>query len=319
MSRRKIIIDCDPGIDDSIMLCLAAAYEEELEILAVTTVAGNHTLDRVSRNALDVVAFLRLDVPVAKGMESHLMEPVRPAKEAHGENALGNVSLPRAEERFVEEHAVIYLRDLLLSLEEGEKVTLVVTGPCTNIAMLFRLFPQVKERIEQIVLMGGGVRSGNVTAAAEFNMYEDPEAGEIVFQSGLPIVMAGLDVTWECGLTRRQIGKLCQVGGTVANFCGDMAGYAFETDFNKLRSVLPIHDAATIMYLVHPEIFKSEEVFVHVDCSQGIGRGRTVCDFRWWKFQEKPPVKVLLDVDGGKFQQLLIEAIFELDVRLGNL
>ena len=319
MNRKKIIIDCDPGIDDSIMLCLAAAYERQLEILAVTTVAGNHLINKVTKNALDVLDFLKMDVPVARGMDTHILNPVRPAEDAHGENALGNVTLPDSVRKPVDEHAVLYIRDLLMGLGEDEKVTLVVTGPCTNIAKLFRLFPHIKKKVQQIVLMGGGVKSGNVTSAAEFNMHEDPEAGEIVFQSGVPIVMAGLDVTWQCGLTRRQIEKLCQVGGKVAKFCGDMAGYAFERSFHELRRILPIHDAVTIMYLVHPEIFQDEDAFVHVDCSYGISRGETVCDFRWWRFEEEPAVKVLLSADENKFQELLIEAIFELDERLGNL
>ena len=314
MNRRKIIIDCDPGIDDAVMICLAAAYQEQLEILAVTTVAGNQTIDKVSGNALKIIDFLNLKVPVAKGMETHLMKPVNVAEEAHGEDGLGGVEIPEAVSETEKEHGVLYLHRILM--EQKEKITLVVTGPCTNIAMLFRLFPQVKEKIDQIILMGGGVKCGNCTAAAEFNIYEDPEAAQIVFQSGIPIVMAGLDVTWQCGLTRKQIEKLCQMGGKVGRFCGDMAGYAFENSFNDLRKILPLHDAVTIMYLVHPEIFEGEKAFVQVDCSEGPSRGRTICDFRWWRFQEDPEIKVLLYADSQKFQELLIDAFYELDERL---
>lgn len=314
MNRRKIIIDCDPGIDDAVMLCLAAAYQEQLEILAVTTVAGNQTIDKVSGNALKIIDFLNLKVPVAKGMETHLMKPVNVAEEAHGEDGLGGVEIPEAVSETEKEHGVLYLHRILM--EQKEKITLVVTGPCTNIAMLFRLFPQVKEKIDQIILMGGGVKCGNCTAAAEFNIYEDPEAAQIVFQSGIPIVMAGLDVTWQCGLTRKQIEKLCQMGGKVGRFCGDMAGYAFENSFNDLRKILPLHDAVTIMYLVHPEIFEGEKAFVQVDCSEGPSRGRTICDFRWWRLQEDPEIKVLLYADSQKFQELLIDAFYELDERL---
>ena len=314
MNRRKIIIDCDPGIDDAVMLCLAAAYQEQLELLAVTTVAGNQTIDKVSENALKIIDFLNLKVPVAKGMETHLMNPVNVAEEAHGEDGLGGVGIPEAVSEREKEHGVLYLHRI--HMEQKEKITLVVTGPCTNIAMLFRLFPQVKEKIDQIILMGGGVKCGNCTAAAEFNIYEDPEAAQIVFQSGIPIVMAGLDVTWQCGLTRKQIEKLCQMGGKVGRFCGDMAGYAFENSFNDLRKILPLHDAVTIMYLVHPEIFEGEKAFVQVDCSEGPSRGRTICDFRWWRFQEDPEIKVLLYADSQKFQELLIDAFYELDERL---
>ena len=148
MNRKKIIIDCDPGIVDSIMLCLAAAYERQLEILAVTTVAGNHLINKVTKNALDVLDFLKMDVPVARGMDTHILNPVRPAEDAHGENALGNVTLPDSVRKPVDEHAVLYIRDLLMGLGEDEKVTLVVTGPCTNIAMLFRLFPHIKKKVQ---------------------------------------------------------------------------------------------------------------------------------------------------------------------------
>ncbi len=316
MNRRKVIIDCDPGIDDAVMLCLAAAFQEQLEILAVTTVAGNQTIEKVSENARKVIDFLNLKVPVAVGMETHLLNPVRVAEKAHGEDGLGGVSLPPAVSEFEKEHAVLYLNRKIM--EQKEKITLIVTGPCTNIAMLFRLFPQVKERIDQIVLMGGGVKCGNCTAAAEFNIYEDPEAAQIVFQSGVPIVMAGLDVTWQCGLTRRQIEKLCQMGGKVGRFCGDMAGYAFENSWNDLRKILPLHDAVTVMYLVHPELFDGERAFVEVDCSNGPDRGRTICDFRWWKFEREPQVQVLMYADSRKFQELLIEAFYSLDEKMGN-
>lgn len=315
MNRRKVIIDCDPGIDDAVMLCLAAAYQEQLQVLAVTTVAGNQTIEKVSENARKVVDFLNLKVPVAQGMETHLLQPARPSK-SHGENGLGEVEIPQASTEMEPEHAVLYLHRILM--EQKEKVTLIVTGPCTNIAMLLRLFPQVKEKVEQIVLMGGGIRCGNVTAAAEFNIYEDPEAAQIVFQSGLPIVMAGLEVCWQCGLTRKQVAKLCQMGGKTGKFCGDLAGYAFENSFHDLRKILPLYDAVTVMYLVHPEIFEGEKAFVEVDCSQGPDRGRTICDFRWWKFEEEPQVKVLTYADSRKFQELLIEALYDLDERLEN-
>lgn len=317
MNRRKVIIDCDPGIDDAVMLCLAAAYQEQLEILAVTTVAGNQTIEKVSENARRILDFLQLKVPVAIGMETHLMNPVHVAEEAHGENGLGGVEIPKAVSEFEKEHAVIYLNRVIM--KQQEKVTLIVTGPCTNIAMLFRLFPKVKEKIDQVILMGGAVKCGNCTPAAEFNIYEDPEAAQIVFQAGIPIVMAGLDVTWQCGLTRKQVEKLCQMGGKAGRFCGDMAGFAFENSFNDLRKILPLHDAVTVMYLVHPEIFEGERAFVQVDCSEGPDRGRTICDFRWWKFEEDPSINVLLYADSRKFQELLIEALYDLDERLKDL
>ena len=205
MEQRKIIMDCDPGIDDAMALAYAASRPDAFKILAVTTVAGNQELQKVTANALDLTAFYGLDTEVAAGMSQPLINKLAPATDYHGENGLGNCVLPGSEKQAVEEMAVFYIRRKLMELPENEKATLVCTAPLTNIAMLLKLFPEVKSRICEIIFMGGSASGGNVTASAEFNIYEDPESARIVFRSGIPVVMCGLDATEKCALTASQV------------------------------------------------------------------------------------------------------------------
>ena len=174
MEKRKIIMDCDPGVDDAIALAYAAAHPEAFELLAVTSVTGNQTIDKVTRNALDLVSLYRLSIPVARGAETPLLRDPQPASDYHGANGLGNVEIPRSQEDVVEESAAFFMKKLISELPEGENITLICTAPLTNVALLLKVFPEVKEKIQEILLMGGAVAGGNVTASAEFNIYEDP-------------------------------------------------------------------------------------------------------------------------------------------------
>lgn len=311
--KTKIIIDCDPGVDDAIALAFAAAHSDDLELLAVTTVSGNQTVDKVTENALRLLDFYGLDVPVARGMEGPIVREPLYAPEVHGETGLGQCVLPDTSRCAVQEHAVLYLRRRLMELPEGEKVTLVPTGPLTNLAVLLKLFPEVKTKIREIVFMGGAVCGGNITVSAEFNMYVDPEAARIVFHAGLPLTMCGLDVTNKCTLKRSQVTKLCQSGNPVAKICGDMAGYVLEHTSNKYRGEISIHDAVPLMYLIYPEIFKGERTILEMDCSEGAARGTTLCGYHWWeRGEEETNAFVLKDADGSKFQEYLITALYEL-------
>lgn len=315
MEKRKIIIDCDPGIDDAVALAYAAAKKDYFDVIAVTTVSGNQSIEKVTRNALDLVDFWGLDVPVAKGMGEPLVRKVLHAADVHGENGIGECVLPKSEKTVVERNAIFYLRDLLM--EAKEKITLVCTGPLTNIALLLKMFPEVKEHIDEIVFMGGAARGGNITPCAEFNVYVDPESAKIVFDSGIHLVMCGLDVTWRCNIDRRQVTKLCQSGNKAAEVCGDMIGYNIENTDSKYRGKACMHDVVPLMYLIHPEFFKYERTILDVDCSDNVSRGTIMSDLRWWK-HEKEEMKdfVLLDVDEKKFQEELILAIYELGMNL---
>ena len=306
----KVIMDCDPGIDDGIALACAAAHQDEIELLAVTTFAGNQTIDKVTKNALELVDFYGLKVPVARGQERPLVKEVIHAEEFHGETGLGHCVLPETGTKAASDNAVFFIREILDDLPEGQQVTFIETAPMTNLALLLRVFPEVKDKIRRIVFMGGAVKGGNVTPAAEFNIYADPEAAKIVFEAGIPLVMCGLDATMKCNLTRNQIMKLCQSGNPVARACGDMAGYVLENS-SKYRCVASIHDAVPFMYLLHPEFFKMEKAILDVDCSDGAGRGAMLCDFRWWLHdEEKIKDMILTDADTESFQQELFEAIY---------
>ena len=306
----KVIMDCDPGIDDGIALAYAAAHQDEIELLAVTTFAGNQTIDKVTKNALELVDFYGLKVPVARGQERPLVKEVIHAEEFHGETGLGHCVLPKTGTKAASDNAVFFIREILDDLPEGQQVTFIETAPMTNLALLLRVFPEVKDKIRRIVFMGGAVKGGNVTPAAEFNIYADPEAAKIVFEAGIPLVMCGLDATMKCNLTRNQIMKLCQSGNPVARACGDMAGYVLENS-SKYRCVASIHDAVPFMYLLHPEFFKMEKAILDVDCSDGAGRGAMLCDFRWWLHdEEKIKDMILTDADTESFQQELFEAIY---------
>ena len=306
----KVIMDCDPGIDDGIALAYAAAHQDEIELLAVTTFAGNQTIDKVTKNALELVDFYGLKVPVARGQERPLVKEVIHAEEFHGETGLGHCVLPETGTKAASDNAVFFIREILDDLPEGQQVTFIETAPMTNLALLLRVFPEVKDKIRRIVFMGGAVKGGNVTPAAEFNIYADPEAAKIVFEAGIPLVMCGLDATMKCNLTRNQIMKLSQSGNPVARACGDMAGYVLENS-SKYRCVASIHDAVPFMYLLHPEFFKMEKAILDVDCSDGAGRGAMLCDFRWWLHdEEKIKDMILTDADTESFQQELFEAIY---------
>ncbi len=313
MEKRRIIVDCDPGVDDAIALAYAAANQDKFQILGITSVSGNQSIEKVTRNALNVAEYFGLDVPVARGMEGPLVKEPLLAREIHGENGLGQCEFPEASGTVVKEHAVLFLYKKLVELSKKEKITIVATGPLTNIAMLLKLFPEVKEKILEIVFMGGAAMGGNVTPSAEFNIYVDPEAASIVFMSGIPLVMCGLDVTLKCTLKRNQVMKLCQSGNPAAKICGDMAGFVLENTSTKYRGEVSVHDAVPWMYLLHPEIFTGKRTILSVECSDGQARGTTVCDLRWWNHDEEELNSiVLLDADQERFQEYLITALYEL-------
>jgi pyrimidine-specific ribonucleoside hydrolase/ribosylpyrimidine nucleosidase len=313
INKLNVIMDCDPGIDDALAMAYAAANPQRFRMLAVTSVGGNQSIEKVTRNALDLTEFYGLDVPVARGMGTPITRKPHLAADIHGQTGLGNCTLPRASKELASTNAVLYLYQLISSLPEGEQVTLVPTGPLTNIGLLLKVFPEVSSRISQIVFMGGAACGGNVTSCAEFNIYVDPEAAKIVFDAGIPLVMCGLDVTLKCFLTGEQIKRLSESGNPVAKACADMADFSMKLPFNVGKGGVSIHDAVPFMYLVHPEIFHSEPAFLDVDCSEGVSRGTTICDFDQYKYSEaEMNATVLMDAETSRFQEYLLTAIYEL-------
>ncbi len=309
--RKNIIIDCDPGIDDAVAILLAIANEDKLNILGITTVTGNQSIEKVTNNALKLVSFLNRDIKVAKGADTPLIREKRVAGTVHGTTGMGNYELPETASKIVSENAIEFLKNTIL--KSSEKVTLVPIGPLTNIALLLKVYPEVKENIDEIVLMGGAISGGNVTSTAEFNIWADPEAAKIVFASKVKIVMNGLDVTHNTGLYRDDVNELLKSKGKVSNMCGEVLNFYFNGDHVKEGTFTPIHDASAIMYLIHPELFTYRHMPVDVDCSESLNRGMTVGDNREWiKYDETNP-KVLMGVDIVKFRELLLESIYKLD------
>ena len=313
MSRKNIWIDCDPGIDDAVALAMAAASRDRLKLWGVSTVAGNQTSDRVTGNALKLCTFLGLDdVPVVRGAREPLIRRLEVADDIHGTTGLGNCILPETSKKVAPENGILFLRDCILHLPPEEKMTLVPTAPLTNIALLLKAFPEVKDRIQQIVLMGGSSTGGNVTPAAEFNIWTDPEAAQMVFYSGIPIVMCGLDVTHHCGLDGHQIQELQSSSNPIQHAYGQMLRFYFDCTEYENSQLVCIHDAVTILYLTNPELFGGTGVSVEVDCTYSEHRGRTVCEPWDPSSPENAPVLMLNKVDLPTFQQVLLRKLSDL-------
>lgn len=310
MKKRNIIIDCDPGIDDVVALCFALAHEDKFNFLGITTVAGNQSIENVTNNAIGLMSFLNKDIKIAKGAKRPLIREKHSISKVHGENGVGEYEFPHTKELY-SNNAITFLRDTILASKE--KVTLVPIGPLTNIALLIKTFPEVMDNIELVSIMGGSTDVGNVTSYAEFNIWADPEAARIVFDSKMPIVMSGLNVTHSTGLFREDVNELLNSNGKVTKMCGDILNFYFKGDHVNNGTFTPIHDACAFMYLIYPELYTFRHMNVEVDCSQDLNRGNTVCDLRdWVKYDETYP-KVLTSVDLYKFREILLNDLYKLD------
>ena len=299
MSATKILLDCDPGHEDAIALLLALA-SPELELLGVTTVAGNQTLDKTTANALRLLEFAgRGDIPVAAGADRPLVREQYVASYVHGETGLDGPDLPPAQGSPLEQHAVDFLADAIR--ETGGKVTLVPTGPLTNVALLLALHPDA--RPERIVLMGGAIAEGNVTPAAEFNIWADPEAAARVFASGLDVTMVGLDVTHQALFTPAHVGRLAgRVGRMVAELL-EFYGHFHKQVYNFDGS--PIHDAVAVAHIIREDLVKTEHLNTEIDVESELCRGRTVVDV-WRRSGRDPNSHVGVDIDADGFLELLV-------------
>jgi pyrimidine-specific ribonucleoside hydrolase len=272
-----IILDCDPGHDDAVAIVLALA-RPELRLLAITTVAGNAPLDRTTRNALRVLTLIgRTDIPVAAGAERPLVRDPWVPGAFHGDSGLDGADLPEPAVGPVP-IAALELASALLR-EAGERVTLVATGPLTNVALLLRAAPALRDRIAAISLMGGSLGEGNSTAAAEFNIWADPEAAAIVFESGIPIRMAGLDVTHQALVLPADIARLDALGTRPGRVFADlMRFFAIHHRDRYGWDGPPVHDAVAVAWLVEPDLVGSMTLRVDVETIGEHTRGRTVAD-----------------------------------------
>jgi inosine-uridine nucleoside N-ribohydrolase len=299
-----VVVDCDPGQDDAIALLLALA-SRELELLGVTTVAGNQTLEKTTANALKVLELAgRADVPVAAGADRPLVRELVVAADAHGETGLDGPDLPPPRGRALGQHAVDFLDEQIASSDRP--LTLVALGPLTNVALLLAQRPERAARLARIVLMGGAVGAGNMTAAAEFNVWVDPEAAARVFQSGLDVTMVGLDVTNQAVLTAEHADRLRgtgRVGTAVAEMLDFYGGFYRRT---YRFGGAPVHDAVAVAHLIQPKLVATSARHVAVDTESGLCRGRTVVDARRRLAGPEPNARVAVDVDAPAFAELLL-------------
>lgn len=303
-----IIIDCDPGHDDAIALILALA-SPKLNVLAVTTSAGNQTPDKTLRNALRVLTLLgRHDIPVAGGAPKPLLRKLIIADNVHGESGLDGPALP--EPGFAPQ-ALTAVELMAKTLRAStEPVTLVPTGPLTNIALLLSAHPELKAKIARIVLMGGSAGPGNWTPAAEFNIYVDPEAAEMVFSAGVPITMCGLDVTHAAQVMDEDIERIRAITNPIARTVAELLDFfmIYHRDPKWGFIGAPLHDPCTIAWLLRPELFNGIECHVSVETQGQYTVGMTVVD-RYRLSPHEPNAKVLLGVERQGFIDLLVEQL----------
>lgn len=305
MNKIPILMDCDPGHDDAIAIILALS-SPKLNVLGITTACGNQTIDKTTKNAQGICEFLgRRDIPVARGRKAPLLTPVYTAGIAHGESGLDGPELPESKVPVQEESAVVFLAKKLE--ESTEPVVLVPTGPLTNIATLILCYPHLISKVDKIVLMGGAVVSGcSGRGASEFNIMVDPYAADIVYTSGIPLVMMGLDVTNFTTIGFDEKEKFRKTG-RVGNFVADLADY-FGRGFEMVGWCgVPIHDACTIAYLIDPSLFTMKEMNVRIDLNGEFTMGSTVGDY--YGVEEKEANALVgLTSDRERFVELLLEA-----------
>lgn len=306
--QRKILLDCDPGHDDAVAMMLAWG-NPSIELLGVTTVGGNQTLDKVTRNALSVATVVGMhDVPIAAGCRLPLVRPVEIAPDVHGDSGLDGVELPEPAVELDPRHGVDLIIETIMSNEPGT-VTLVPTGPLTNIAMAARKEPRIVERVQEVVLMGGGYHVGNWSPVAEFNIKVDPEAAHIVFNEKWPIVMVGLDLTHQALATDEVAERIAAVAGSVSQFTLGLFTF-FRKAYQDAQGFEfpPVHDPCTLAYLIDPTIVETVKVPLDVELNGSLTTGMTVADFRA-PAPEDCHTKVATRLDAPGFWGLVVDAI----------
>ncbi|MHB8595403.1 MAG: nucleoside hydrolase [Ktedonobacteraceae bacterium] len=305
--KHKIILDCDPGHDDAIAILLAA-HHPEIDLLAITTVAGNQSLDKTTRNALKVCSFAGLrSIPIAQGASCPLVCVAKHAENIHGESGLDGPSIPEADIEPMEMDAVELIIERLLQ-SDGD-ITLVATGPLTNLATAIRSEPAILPKIKGISLMGGAIGLGNTTPAAEFNIHFDPHAAAIVFGCGRPIFMAPLEVTHQALASKHVIDRLRRANRPVATFASDLFEF-FGGTYQKVFGfpAAPVHDPCAVAAVVNPSLIKSHLMHVAVETKGEWTLGRTVCDV-YGKFGNEPNASVGYSLEVESFWDMVIEAL----------
>ena len=304
--RPLLLLDCDPGHDDALALAIAARHAD---LLGVTTVAGNVSLDRTTANALTMCEVLGLDVEVHAGSPRPLVAELRTAEFIHGASGLDGPAHPPHRRVPTSNDAVAFIVDAVRS--HPGALTLVATGPLTNVALALRAAPDIAGSLRGVSIMGGGIPWGNVTAAAEFNILVDPEAADIVFRSGVPLTMAGLDATHQWMIDEPIIERVRRSGGAVAAFCADLLAFyggAYGRAFGGPVAG-PLHDPLAVLAVTHPHLLATERLHVVIELTGTHTRGMTVADLRGVTRGAAPNVDVVRRVDAAAATELLVETL----------
>jgi purine nucleosidase len=309
-----LIIDCDPGVDDAIALLLAFA-SPELDLRGIVTVAGNVPIAVTSGNARRICELAqRRDVPVFSGCPRPVMRPLVTAAEVHGESGLIGVDLPVPTLPLQAEHGVTWLIRTLLAA--AEPVTIATLGPLTNLAMAIVQAPQIAATIARVVVMGGSMSQGNVTPSAEFNIYCDPHAAQIVMTAGLPLTLIGLDVTHRAIATPDRLQMLRDIGAPIGPIVADLLTAYGEYDRQRHGfDGAPLHDPCVIAYLLQPELFTSHDRYVEIETVSPSSLGQTIID-RWQVTGHAPNATVVDGIDAAGFYQLLGDRLARLNAGL---
>lgn len=306
MEKTKIVLDCDPGHDDAVAIILAGK-NPKIDLLGITIVSGNQTLDKTVRNALNVTQHLGIDVPVYGGCSEPMVRKKVVAGDIHGESGLDGPVFPPLERKAEPEHAVNFIIKTLME-SEGD-ITVVTTGPMTNLAMAMRMEPNIVPKIKQIVLMGGAIANGNVSPAAEFNIMADAEAAYVCFTSGRPMTMVGLDVTRKVLCYPEIVERMGRIGNRASKLFVDLMGHFCKTQ----KEVFgweggPLHDPVTLAYLIDPSVLKVKPMNVRIDIRSTESYGRTNCDpFDYLHLPHT--ADVAMDIDVERFWDIIEENI----------
>ncbi len=274
--KTKILVDCDPGHDDAVALLFAARH---LDLLAVTTVHGNNSLINTTRNALAVLELAGIEVPVAIGFAEPLAQQPIHVGDIHGKTGLDGAEVPAPTRMPIDTHAVDVIIDL--ASRHREELVIALIGPQTNFAVALKREPRLKEWVREVTIMGGSTTLGNITPAAEFNIYCDPEAAAVVFESGIPIRMVGYNITRQTGFDRSDVEKLKSSGGRVADIISQLMSFYLDRQGRVFGlSVAPMHDVCALTPYVAPDLIRYVETSVAIELNGRFTRGMTVCDLR---------------------------------------
>ncbi len=311
MTARKVIIDTDPGQDDAMAILLALG-SPELDVLGITCVAGNTRLPAVLRNARIICELAgRSDMKIFPGCDRPMVRELVTAEHVHGPTGLDGPDWDEPTMPLQEQHAVDWLVETLMAAEEP--ITLCPVGPLTNIAMAMVREPRILPNIREIVSMGGGYFvGGNITPAAEFNIYVDPHAADVVYRSGVPIVAMPLDVTHKALMTRQWLADMAEIPGQLGRHVAAMLNYYQKFDVDRYHEFGgPVHDPATVAYLLKPELFDGKDCFVQIETHSELTMGMTVVDY-WGARKQDPNCKWIHEVDADGFFALMLDRIASL-------